>query len=86
MEKLTKNEKGIIAFMRFKNEFDKGKRETVKTLNWGRLSITYTQRSRKLLWGRFGGGWQWKLGFMAAGKTVIVNLLVCSIRFHIREE
>lgn len=31
-------------------------------------------------WGRFGGGWQWKLGFQAGGKTVIFNLLVGKLK------
>ena len=27
-------------------------------------------------WGRFGGGWNWKLGFMAGDTTIILHLLV----------
>lgn len=30
-------------------------------------------------WGRFGGGWNWSLGFMACDRTVVINLLVMSI-------
>lgn len=30
--------------------------------------------------GRFGGGWQWKLGFQAARGTLIISLLVFDIR------
>lgn len=34
--------------------------------------------------GRFGGGWQWKLGFQASEgfKTIIINLVVFSIRIE----
>lgn len=31
--------------------------------------------------GRFGGGWQYKLGIQWGGSTVIVDLLVGTIRF-----
>ncbi len=30
--------------------------------------------------GRFGGGWNWSLGFKAGGKCIVFNLLVGSIR------
>lgn len=30
-------------------------------------------------WGRFGGGWQYKLGFQIGGTTVILNLLVATL-------
>lgn len=32
--------------------------------------------------GRFGGGWQWKVGFQASAgfKTIIINLLVFSVQ------
>ena len=51
--------------------------------NWrlGRLAVQYHWRSKKNLWGRFGGGWNWKLGFQVGGSTVIVDLLVFSLRF-----
>lgn len=29
--------------------------------------------------GRFGGGWNWKLGIQAGGSTVIFNLLVFDV-------
>ena len=47
---------------------------------FSKLRITFTWRSSKCLWGRFGGGWQWKLGFQASRTCVIFNLLICSIR------
>lgn len=30
--------------------------------------------------GRFGGGFQWEVGFQLGGRTLIINLLVASIR------
>lgn len=45
-----------------------------------RLHVTYERRSGNDLHGRFGGGWQWKLGFQAGGRSVIVNLLVANVR------
>jgi hypothetical protein len=51
----------------------------VPVLKW---SITFSYRPSTNAWGRFGGGWQWSLGFEASSrfKTVILNLLVCSVR------
>ena len=34
-------------------------------------------------WGRFGGGWNYKLGVMFGYKTVIVDLLFGSIRIDL---
>lgn len=31
-------------------------------------------------WGRFGGGWKWKLGIMAGGSTLIVEWIFGSTR------
>lgn len=31
-------------------------------------------------WGRFGGGWNWKLGVEFGGRTVLVNLLFGNAR------
>ena len=55
------------------------RREIVKQWSIGRASFVFQCRSSKCLWGRFGGGWNWKLGFQVGGSTVIVNLLVCSL-------
>lgn len=47
----------------------------------GRLRVRYTHRDRAAFMGRFGGGWQWKLGLQAGGRTLIVSLLVAELRF-----
>ena len=46
--------------------------------------VSFSWRSRKNPLGRFGGGWQWKLGFQAGGGTVIVSILVCELRIDRR--
>lgn len=50
-----------------------------------RLKITTDYRAGAGALGRFGGGWHWKLGVQASRnfRTVIVSLLVASVRFEI---
>lgn len=47
------------------------------------IKITYSHNKACSLWGRFGGGWNWKLGFQAGSKTLIISLLICELRFDI---
>jgi len=47
----------------------------------GRITAGISFRSANSLMGRFGGGWNWKLGFQAGGNTIIISLLVLEIRF-----
>lgn len=61
-------------------------KETVIRKKIGRLSIKYSHRSPKNLWGRFGGGWNWSLGFEAGGRTLILNLLVATLRFDLEDK
>jgi hypothetical protein len=51
-----------------------------KTVQYGRFKAGITWRSSKSIWGRFGGGWQWKLGFQASRTIIIISLLVMEIR------
>lgn len=46
----------------------------------GNKRIIYDRRSREGL-GRFGGGWQWAIGFEASKgfKSIVVNLLFFQI-------
>lgn len=46
----------------------------------GRYKFQYSHRSKENLMGRFGGGWNWNLGFQTSGSTLILNLLVASLR------
>jgi len=71
---------GFWLWVMRKNASDK-RREIRHTWNIGKLSIQYHWRSSKNSWGRFGGGWNWKFGFQAGGKTLILELLVFSLRF-----
>ncbi len=58
---------------------------TTKEWSLGRLQVVFDCRSAKGLWGRFGGGWNWKLGFQAGGNTMIVSLLVADLRFSLKQ-
>lgn len=61
-------------------------KDTIIMKKIGRLSIEYRHRSPENLWGRFGGGWNWKAGFQAGGRTLILNLLVATLRFDLKEK
>ncbi len=56
------------------------KKEIKKSWQIGRLAVAFRWGSRTNLMGRFGGGWNWELGFQLGGTTIIFNLLVCSVR------
>lgn len=43
--------------------------------------IVYTHNSPKRAWGRFGGGWNWKVGIMVGSQDLILECLVFYIRF-----
>jgi len=79
--RVSQEEAAAIDIMRF-NKAEK-RREVSWRKQIGRLKIHYNWRSRKNLWRRFGGGWNWKLGFQAASRCIIINLLVCSLRLEI---
>ena len=50
-----------------------------KTWLIGRWKINASMRRTNGWMGRFGGGWNWALGFKAGGRTLLINLLVMSI-------
>ena len=68
---------GILAICAL-NKLEK-KREFYKRIRLGKLNISLRWRSSKCFWGRFGGGWQWALGFEIARRTVNLNCLVFSV-------
>ena len=78
---VTKEDIGILAIIAMNKAEKKDRIE--RWLRIGRLTIRYERRKKKEAWGRFGGGWNWRLGFSAGGKTIIVDLLVSSLRFSI---
>ena len=77
---LTSLEAFVVAVVRHNQQTKT--LEITKRCRLGRLEITFNWRSRKNLWGRFGGGWNWELGFQASTTTIIINLLVFSLRFY----
>lgn len=46
----------------------------------GPWHVKFEIKPKNQSWGRFGGGWNWVLGFQIGGSTAILNLLVASIR------
>ena len=82
---LTDAEKGAIGLMRYNAavQNDRYRGEIDWSCNLGRrIQIRIIKNSRKRPWGRFGGGWNWELGFQASSSTVILNLLVLSVRIY----
>lgn len=61
-------------------------KDTIIMKKIGRLSIEYRHRSPENRGGRFGGGWNWKAGFQAGSGTLIINLLVATLRFDLEEK
>ena len=51
----------------------------------GPYTLHYTRRSSKSTMGRFGGGWQWNIGAQWGRTTLIINLLVASVRITKRK-
>lgn len=80
-EPITKREKGIVAMVRYNLQYPP--KEIRKEWIIGRFSITFSWTSSKGLWGRFGGGWQWCLGFEFSGRTLAFNLLIFRLSFYL---
>lgn len=80
-EDITGEEQGILAIVRLNKSLPRN--EIVKRIEIGRVRVGFRWQSKKNLWGRFGGGWNWHLGFQAGGNTLIFNLLICSIRVEL---
>ncbi len=76
-DQLTKEESFWIDWARIlKTE----KKDSIyKTFILRSTRFWFDWRSAKSLMGRFGGGWQWRLGIQAGGSTVIIHLLICSM-------
>lgn len=56
-----------------------------KKWTFGRVTVGFDARSTEGFMGRFGGGWNWKLGFQAStiprpSGTVIISLLIADLR------
>ena len=57
-----------------------------KTIDIKRLRLIFKWNSRYNWMGRFGGGWDWKVGFGLGGSSLLINLLFCFISISIREK
>ena len=73
----TDEEEAIIGVVRMNRT--EPKREWQRKWRIGRVRISAHGGSRHNFWGRFGGGWQWALGFEACRSTINLNLLICSV-------
>jgi hypothetical protein len=67
-----------------KNQKDGIKYIFNKHFNFKRLEITFEWRSKEQLWGRFGGGWNWELGFKAGERTIIFYFLIFYVVISIK--
>lgn len=85
---VTKNEQNWLEFARFRKEYDKENRiqQVKKTWNIKRFEIEFNWRSRRAFMGRFGGGWNWKLGFQGSGNQWIFYFLICSLSFWLKRK
>ncbi len=69
--------KGILAICALNKLEDRG--EIRKHFNIGALRVSFCWKSSKCFMGRFGGGWQWALGFRSSRSTLLLNCLVFSL-------
>lgn len=56
------------------------KKDILKKYENSWVYISFNMRKKSEIFGRFGGGWNWQLGFQIGGSTIIINLLVASVR------
>ena len=75
-----KEMKGILSLVALNKLWPKD--EIVKKWSVLGFEIKFRWRSKKNLWGRFGGGWNWALGFEASGRSINIMLLIFTIRIH----
>ena len=57
-----------------------------KRFRVGRLKVRFHLRSAKSYMGRFGGGWNWKIGVQWEKTTVIISMLVAELIFTIAKK
>lgn len=50
-----------------------------------RLEVAFTARSSAGHMGRFGGGWNWKLGVQIGGTTALFSLLIAELSITIHK-
>lgn len=69
--------KGILAICAL-NKLEK-RQEIRKQFRVGNFHFSFHWGDKTSMWGRFGGGWQWALGFEASKSSLLLNCLVCSL-------
>ncbi len=84
-EKVTLKESFWLWVMRT-NQVNGIKYIVRKRWEWGRLVVRFEWRSADNAMGRFGGGWDWELGFQVGKslRSVIFNLLVAQLVVRLR--
>ena len=60
--------------------------EVKRSWDLGVARVTYNWRSRDSLWGRFGGGWNWKVGAQAGEGDVILSFVTFTVRIVYRKD
>lgn len=50
------------------------------------LKINFDIHNNKGLMGRFGGGWNWKLGIQVGGRTIVLSLLVAELSISLKKK
>lgn len=83
MNELSPKEQFWLWIMR-RNEAEK-RQEIIKHWKFARLKVKFEWRSKKNLWGRFGGGWNWKIGVQIGGSSLILDILTFSLRFSLEK-
>jgi len=53
---------------------------------WFGRRFTYTKREKGAPMGRFGAGWNFKLGIQTSGSTVIISLGISYLRFDLKRQ
>ena len=74
-----REDRKLANAMLFLKHLHTGGHETKIKRQIGRLRVTFRHSSSDSWMGRFGGGWQWALGFEAGPSTLLFNLLVCTL-------
>jgi hypothetical protein len=77
-KKMTIMDRFVLRIRRYNREHPPVEIRKEKTVFGFRFVFNW--RSKNNLWGRFGGGWNWKFGFQAGGSSIIFDLLICSLR------
>lgn len=50
-----------------------------------RIEVGFSIRSSKCPFGRFGAGWNWKLGIQIGGRTILISLIIAELMLSIKK-